>query len=66
MSSGLLPQAINLCELWCLLEGEAIPFQVIANAGQNMSQLKELIQVKEPALRSLGASRILLWKASMF
>jgi hypothetical protein len=59
-------QTTNLCELWCLLEGEAIPFQVIAGAGQNMFQLTELIQGKKPALRGLDASRILLWKVGMF
>jgi len=69
MSSGLLPppmQTTNLCQLYCLLEGEANPFIVIADVGQNMLQLKDLIQGKKALLRSVDASDIVLWKVSMF
>ena len=60
MSFGRLPsqmQTTELCQLWCLVEGEADPFEVIANAGQNIYQLTKLIQGEEPALRSINASR---------
>ena len=69
MSSGLLPpsiQATNLCQLCCLLEGETNPFHVIADVGQDMFQLKDLIQGKKSALRVVDASDIVLWKVSMF
>ena len=59
-------QTTNLCELWCLLEGETIPFQVIADAGQNMFQLTKLTQGKKVALRNVNVSNIILWKVSMF
>ncbi len=59
-------QTTNLCELWCLLEGEANPFQVIADVGQDMYDLKKLIQGEKLALRSVGTSDIVLWKVSMF
>ena len=59
-------QTTNLCKLWCLLEGEARPFSVIADVGQNIYNLTELIQGKKPALHSVDASRIALWKVSLF
>jgi len=62
MSSGLL----HLCQLWCLLEGEANPFKVIADVGQNMYQLKKLILGQKAALRGVDTSHIVLWKVSMF
>ncbi|SRR6266550_955598 len=70
MSSGRLPppmQTTNLCQLWCLLEGEPDeePFEIIANFEQNMFQLKKLIQGEKPALRSVDTSNILLWKVSI-
>ena len=69
MSFGRLPpqmQATELCQLWCLVEGEADPFEVIANVGQNIYQLKKLIQGEKAALRSVDASGIALWKVSTF
>ena len=59
-------QTIELCQLWCLVEGEADPFEVIANVGQNIYQLKKLIQGEKAALRRVDASGIALWKVSMF
>ncbi len=59
-------QTTNLCELWCLLKGEAIPFKVIANVRKDMYDLTELIQGEKLALRSVDVSDIVLWKVSMF
>ncbi len=42
----------NLCQFWCLLKGEAIPFKVIADVRKDMYDLTELIQGEIPALRS--------------
>lgn len=56
----------NLCQLCCLLEGDTNPFEVIADIGQNMFQLKDLIQGKKGALRSVDSLDIILWKVSMF
>jgi hypothetical protein len=58
-------QTTNLCELWCLLEGEAKPFAVITDVGQNLFQLQQLIQSQKLALRKVDASDIVLWKVSM-
>ena len=54
LSSRLLPpmQSTNLCELWCLLEGEAKPFAVITDVGQNLFQLQQLIQSQKPETSS--------------
>ena len=39
MSSGRLPPQMQteLCQLWCLVEGEADPFEVIANWTEHLS-----------------------------
>jgi len=57
-------QTTNLCQFWCLLEGEANPFKVIADVGQNMYQLKKLIQGQKALLHIVDASDIVLWKVS--
>lgn len=59
-------QTTESCELWCLLGGEANPFEVIANVEWNVYRLKKLVQGEKVALRSLDASDIVLWKVSMF
>ena len=60
---SVISPSSKLCQLCCLLEGEADPFDVSANFGQNMFQLKRLIQGERAVLRG---SHIVLWKVGLF
>ena len=59
-------QTTELCRLWCLVEGEANPFDVVADVAEDIHQLKKHIQGEKPALRVVEASDIVLRKVSMF
>ena len=59
-------QTTELCELWCLFEGEANPFSVIANVGGDIYDLKKLIKGEKVDLRSVNISDLVLWKVRMF
>ena len=71
MASGRLPPPMptaELCQLWCLVEGEPTSdlFRVVANVGESIYQLKKLIQGEKKDLCDMDASRLVLWKVRMF
>jgi Crinkler effector protein N-terminal domain len=52
----------ELCELWCLMEGETSPFFVTAGVNWKMERLKKAIKKEKRDLRDLDTSYIVLWK----
>jgi len=48
-------------ELWCLIEGDTIPFSVPAS-DVFIARLKEMIKEKSPLFRSVYAMNLVLWK----
>ena len=52
--------------LWCLVEGEKIPFTVIPSSNISIAELKEVIKAKSPFLQSVHALRLTLWKVPLF
>ena len=49
--------------LWCLIEGDSMPFKVTAPVNANINRLKEL--VRDDALRNVDASDLVLLKVCM-
>jgi hypothetical protein len=63
--SSPIPEG-KFCTIWCLIDGESMPFTIIANVDDNMDELGMAIRFEKPTLREVGTSDLVLWKVSMF
>ena len=55
----------QVCQFWCFIDRETIPFPVVASLKSDVDQLTNAIKKEKDILRDLDTSDIVLWKVSL-